>query len=153
MGEIMRLFGLESKLVVYITDQGANVVKACKIAVVDRHGCVAHGLHNLITVDGISKTTELSELIDRAKDISKSFTFKGVMLENEAKDIAYEAFLDDMEHMTQMIEDDDNIRLNYDDQDETQPTGIPALNVKQTVTIKKDCPTRWNHCSSCLTAW
>ena len=46
-----------------------------------------------------------------------------------------------MENMTQMIEDDDNIRLNYDDQDENQPTGI--LNVKQTVTIKKDCPTRW----------
>ena len=68
------------------------------------------------------------------------------MLENEAKDIAHKAFLDDMENMNQMIEDDDNIRLNYDDQDETQPTGIPApaLNVKQTVTIKKDCPTRWN---------
>ena len=142
MEEIMRLFGLESKLVVFITDQGANVVKACKIAAVDRHGCVAHGLHNLITVDGISKTTELSELIDRAKDITKSFTYKDVMVENEAKDIAYEAFLDDMENMTQMIEDDDNTRLNYDDQDETQPTGVPALNVKQTVTIKKDCPTR-----------
>ena len=118
MGERTRLFGLESKLVVYITDQRANVVKESKIAAVDRYGCVAHGLHNLITVDGISKTTELSELIDRAKDITKSFTYKGVMLENEAKDIAYEAFLNDMENMTQMIEDD-NIRLNYDDQDET----------------------------------
>jgi len=40
-------FGLDSKTVIYITDQRSNVLTACKIAGSERFGCVAHGLHNL----------------------------------------------------------------------------------------------------------
>jgi hypothetical protein len=45
-------FDLESKKIIYVTDNGSNIVKACSLAGVERMGCIAHGVHNLITVDG-----------------------------------------------------------------------------------------------------
>ena len=56
---------LDNKTVIYITDQGSNVVKACKIAGSKRFGCVAHGLHNLIAVEGISKGPDVQTIICR----------------------------------------------------------------------------------------
>jgi hypothetical protein len=45
-------FDLESKKIIYVTDNGSNIVKACSLAGIERMGCIAHGVHNLITVDG-----------------------------------------------------------------------------------------------------
>jgi len=38
------------------------VVKACKIAGSERFGCVAHGLHNLIALEGISKGPDVQTI-------------------------------------------------------------------------------------------
>jgi hypothetical protein len=61
--ETQRMFNLEDKHIIYITDQGSNVVKACKLLGVDRFGCIAHGLHNLIMVDGIGKSDIAIQLL------------------------------------------------------------------------------------------
>jgi len=37
----VEMFGLQDKHIVYVTDQGSNVVKACRMAGVERYGCVA----------------------------------------------------------------------------------------------------------------
>ena len=41
----------------------------------ERYGCVAHGLHNLIVVDAISECAELRESILKVKDAVKMFTY------------------------------------------------------------------------------
>ena len=67
---IHKQFELESKKVIYVTDQGANIVKGCRIANQERYGCVAHGLHNLIVRDGIAKIPDLQHTIDKAKEVN-----------------------------------------------------------------------------------
>jgi hypothetical protein len=69
-------FDLDSKTIIYVTDNGSNIVKACKLAGVQRLGCVAHGVHNLITVDGISKTPELKRVVDDVKAITMHLSTK-----------------------------------------------------------------------------
>ena len=86
--EILKRFGLNDKTVTYITDQGSNVVKACKVAGSERFDCAAHGLHNLIAVDGISKGLNVQTIISKIKDTNKTFTFKSSLLESEAVDMA-----------------------------------------------------------------
>jgi len=78
-------FALESKQIVYVTDTGSNIVKACKLAEVERIGCVAHGVHNLITVDGILKTEKLTKIVSDVKAIVHTFVYKTSMLEEEGR--------------------------------------------------------------------
>jgi len=67
---------LDNKTVNYVTDQGSNVVKAYQITGSKRYGCVAHGLHNLLAVEGISKDPEVKTIICKNYYIIKTFTFK-----------------------------------------------------------------------------
>jgi len=100
-------FGLQDKKFVYITDQGSNVVKACKLMGVERYGCVAHALHNLITVDGVSKCPELQALIAKVKNIVKTFTYKINLLESEAAKMADEQVKAELEKLLSTIEDEE----------------------------------------------
>lgn len=63
------------KNIIYVTDNGFNIVKACKLAGVEQLGCIAHGVHNLITVDGISKTESVKKIVRDAKDIVHIFVY------------------------------------------------------------------------------
>ena len=79
-------FGLDGKKIIYITDNGSNIVKACKLAGVERLGCIAHGVHkNLITVDGISKTESVKKIVRDVKDIVHTFVYKTSMMEEEGR--------------------------------------------------------------------
>jgi hypothetical protein len=69
-------FGLESKKIIYVTDNGSNIVKACSLAGVERMGCIAHGVHNLITVDGMSKSSSLTRIVNNVKGIVHVFVYR-----------------------------------------------------------------------------
>jgi hypothetical protein len=86
-------FGLDSKKTIYVIDNGSNIVKACNLAKVERLGCIAHGVHNLITVDGILKTNEIKAVVDSVKDIVKTFVYKSSLLEEEGKNMVQEVNL------------------------------------------------------------
>jgi hypothetical protein len=107
--EIRAQFSLDEKTVIYITDQGSNVVKACKIAGSERFGCVAHGLHNLIAVEGISKGPDIQTIMCKVKDIIKTFTFKNSLLETEAADMANEQLVADLECILEDVDKDQEI--------------------------------------------
>lgn len=160
--KILRQFGLETKTVVYITDQGANVVKACKIIGSERFGCAAHGLHNLIAVEGVQKGPDVQEIICKAKDIIKTFTFKSSLLEGEAEDMVNEQKLADLEGLLQEMEVDEQIS-SFDDCNDDFDGGNEIVTLSEgastssdaaggaapvrqqfLTTLKKDCPTRWN---------
>jgi len=64
-------FGLDSKTVIYITDQGSNMVKSCKIAGSERFGCVAHGLRNLIVVEESQRVQMFRPLSARLRILLK----------------------------------------------------------------------------------
>jgi len=45
--------------------------------------CIAHGLHNLITVDGVSQVFEVGEVVKKARLIVKALTYKSAGLTKE----------------------------------------------------------------------
>jgi hypothetical protein len=73
---------LDDKTVIYVTDLGSNVAnaKACEVAGPERFGCAALGLHNLVTVDVISKGTDVQTIVCKVNDCIRTFTFKSSLL-------------------------------------------------------------------------
>lgn len=117
MTDMLKVFNMTDKTIIFVTDQGSNVVKACKLMNADRYGCVAHGVHNLIMVEGIRGCSQLSALLDKVKDIVKLFTFKSNLLENEAIEMSQERMLAELEDMHSQFESQDGISVAVDDSD------------------------------------
>lgn len=156
LSKVMASFGLVEKKVVYITDQGSNIIKACRLAGCERFGCVAHAMHNLISVDGIRKHIAVQEIILKVKAILKTFTFKTSLLENEAAEMVNEQVITEVESALSHADDEEHVTMSIDD-DEMEDIGPCTSNIgavrlnqhteaarKNVVTLKKDCPTRWN---------
>lgn len=136
-------FGLDSKKIIYVTDNGSNVVKACKLAGVERLGCIAHGVHNLITIDGISKTKLLQRIVSDVKDIVHTFVYKTSMMEEEGRKMVQ----DELIHQIQGEDVDiETIEYGNDSNDESALSSSASQNsgTLHTTTLKRDCPTRWN---------
>jgi len=138
-------FGLDSKQIIYVTDNGANIVKACKLAGVERLGCVAHGVHNLISVDGIENTALLKKVVSDVKTIVHAFVYKTSMLEEEGRRMVQEELIAQIQN-----EDVDVETVEYGDDEESDQLTQATTTSNQhgssryTTTLKKDCPTRWN---------
>ena len=148
ISKTIEMFDLNDKIVIFITDQGSNVVKACKLAKMERYGCVAHGLHNLITVDGMGKCTTVKNVVDKVKDIIKVFTFKTSLYEKEAGDMNQENMTAELELLAEHMNDEEDIRfeaLDDDQPDYSSNDSGSAVSSKPVCTaLKTDCPTRWN---------
>ncbi len=127
-------FNIDGKKIVYVTDQGANIVKACKLASVERFGCIAHGLHNLIVKDGMSKVAELQEIIYKAKAVVNTLTYKASLMEKEDTAMETEKLMEKLDAVTKELELNEQQEIFVD-----KPKAAHAK-----TTIKKDCPTRWN---------
>lgn len=115
--KILTQFGLEDKTVVYITDQGSNVVKACRVTGSERFGCAAHGLHNLIAVDGVIKGPDVQTIICKAKDVIKTFTFKTSLLESESDDMMNENLVAELERLLEDMDEDHHCNMYSLDSD------------------------------------
>jgi hypothetical protein len=87
MNETAVEFGLQDKKssMSQIKAQMSSKLASC-LHGAERFSCVAHGLHNLIMVDGISIRNEVQNIISKVKDIIKTFTFDVAMWEKEAED-------------------------------------------------------------------
>ena len=134
-------FGLVNKKIVYVTDNGANIVKACRLAKVERAGCIAHALHNLITHDGIANTAEVQDIVAKARELVKTFTYKTDLLLKEGEKVM-------QENLQAMLYDDnegDIHNIQYGDDPVIDNNGnTNRLKRDSATTLKKDCPTRWN---------
>lgn len=144
-------FGLESKKIIYVTDNGSNIVKACTLAGLERIGCIAHGVHNLITVDGMSKSSSLTRIVKEVKNIVHAFVYKTQLLEEEGRKMVQEQLIDQIAGEEVNIEN-----IDYDHYDDDVVAGDDAdkaavslaedqpARSQYTTTLKKECPTRWN---------
>jgi hypothetical protein len=138
-------FGIQSKKTIYVTDNGSNIVKACRSAKVERLVCIAHGLHNLITVDGIAQTPEIKVVVDMAKDIVKTFIYKSLLLGDEGKTMVQKQLVikylgDDEDVDVESVEYGEDSSGYFGD----QPVDVSATVQQHTTALKRDCPTRWN---------
>ena len=144
MEKTAKEFGIQSRKIIYVTDNGSNIVRACRLAKVERLGCIAHGLHNLITVDGISKTPEIKAVVDSAKEITKTFMYKSSLLDDEGRKMVQEQLV------IKLLGDDEDVDVESVEYGEEsgdfgdQPADALATAHQHTTTLKRDCPTRWN---------
>src|ERR1051325_11414896 len=130
-------FGLDLKKTIYVTDNGSNIVKACNLAKVERLGCIAHGVHNLITVDGILETNEIKAVVDSVKDIVQTFVYKSSLLEEEGRNMVQEQLISEVGN-----EDVDVEAIEYSDSTESSDD-LPdssSTTEQYTTTMKRDCP-------------
>jgi hypothetical protein len=151
MIDTARFFNLQDKKIVYVTDQGANMVKACRLAQVDRLGCIGHALHKLVMVDGIGKCPSIQNIIEKAKGIVNAFTFKTHTLENEAASMQNELAINDLLTAADTLECDNLVGIIPEDDGEGLASVIdsagPQIAPEQktgSTTLKKVCLTRWN---------
>jgi len=108
-------------------------------------------------VDGIGKCPDALTVLDKVKDIIKTFTYKTAMLEKEAQAMTNEAAASRLSGVSQEINTDCMISTPASDDDETQEAEHVAAtmqtasaataepkSVHSTTSLKKYCPTRWN---------
>ncbi|KAK2720504.1 hypothetical protein QYM36_004401 [Artemia franciscana] len=81
----LRLFDIAGKNSTMVHDRGSNIVKACHLDRLDSKSrdFIAHGLHNLTTIDGIFQVYEVAEVVKKARLIVKAITYNGADLTKE----------------------------------------------------------------------
>jgi hypothetical protein len=57
-------------------------------------GCIAHGVHNLITMDGMSKSSSLTRIVNNVKGIVHVFIYKTQLLEEKGHKMVQEHLID-----------------------------------------------------------
>jgi hypothetical protein len=149
MLETASMFLLLNKRIIYVTDQGSNVVKACKLSDVERFGCIAHGLHNLIMADGVSKCELAQGIIDKVKGVINTFTFKNALIESEASDSANERAIQELEVLCEQLDMDEQIGQEGDEDTDAEQETSKCKQGKATTLKKNTAPRGGILCTRC----
>ncbi|XP_065318702.1 uncharacterized protein LOC135926698 [Gordionus sp. m RMFG-2023] len=136
-------FDLGSKKIQMVTDAGPSVKKSVRLGEYDHHLCLGHGLHNLVTVDGIKKVNKIENLIKKVREVIVALRFKTADFEN-INDIENRKCFESISYTSDILDLDDNDlfyedRLGYDDDSENQKSYE-----KKHKTLKLNVPTRWH---------
>ncbi|CAG5037111.1 unnamed protein product [Parnassius apollo] len=146
--DIKECFDLQEKVLHSVTDAGSNVKRAISLAALDSHLCLGHGLHNLVTVDGIGRVPELDKLIKKCKKIVKTVRYRLPELERAAEKEQIE-FLQSLERVSEHLEMDENEPIIDDEGSESNSvSGLQTSdefgNMNHVPSIKTSSPTRWH---------
>ncbi|XP_011859528.1 PREDICTED: uncharacterized protein LOC105557016 [Vollenhovia emeryi] len=151
INDVLQAFGLQGKQITAVTDAGSNVVLACKLLKMKHHKCLGHGVHNLITADGLKRTDRLEEIVKKAKKIVKTVRYRAPELEAEFDKQQRQLLTDIMESADVLdMEDGDpltvleDIVLEGDDEEVPAHAGSAATACKKAPTLKTDVVTRWH---------
>lgn len=154
--ETKKCFGLDEKNIFAVTDAGSNVKRAISLGNMNHHLRLGHGLHNLVTVDGIDSVPEVKELVRKCKKIVKTVRYRLPELESEAEKVQKE-FLDTLGGVVETLDMDENesIPVLQNDfaapaedveefEEDTMSPSLLAENVRHIPSIKTATPTRWH---------
>lgn len=145
------LFELHDKVIHYVTDADATMKAAMRIAgVSDKHHlCIGHGLHNLVTKDGIEKTASLESVCSKSKTVCKKVRFKLPDVEREARREQNAAWLDSVMDVISEIDLDDadpiaNAEKDPATDDQDSDESFSYFTPRAPTTVKLPVPTRWH---------
>lgn len=143
--EVLRSFKIDQKNIYLVTDAGGNMKRAANLLGFDNHLCLGHALHNLVNVDGIANTREISKLLKKCKKIVKHVRYRAPRVEAAAS-AAQNDLLSFIEEFAEHVEDEDSDSTDS----ESESTEIPerALSSRKHLqpppTIKTSTSTRWH---------
>ncbi|KAM0733625.1 Transposable element Hobo transposase [Formica fusca] len=147
--KVLTPFNLNDKIITLVTDGGTNMIKAAKVMKIDRVPCIAHGLHNLVMVDTISKLPDVNSLIAKARGIIKILAFKTHDIE-KAKEITQQQdinnILDSAENLEEILEADArfDFTLSKNNNEHPYAQSFPSFVTEFSAGLHKDISTRWN---------
>lgn len=126
-----------------IRDRGANIIKACQ-SDFDSRDCIGHGLHNLLTVDGLVQVEEIDSLIRKSRSIVRTLTYRGAEITKEVHDQKSREFfyVDRLCLLNEMLEADEQIP-EIPIVSVAEPSSLPRR-YEQYHSLRKDIPTRWS---------
>lgn len=136
-------FDLHGKEIIAVTPSGSNMKQAVSTLNMTHHLCLAHGLHNLVTVDGINFEPKLAAIVHKCKKIVESVSYC-------ASELQMIAEMEQLVQQLQLLSKLDEV-LEMLEYDETDP--VPQINFTPDNTeiefgsshssSGKSVPTRW----------
>ncbi|XP_065318822.1 uncharacterized protein LOC135926820 [Gordionus sp. m RMFG-2023] len=138
-------FHLKAKIIQMVTDAGANVKRSVRLGDYEHHLCLGHGLHNLVTVDGIKKVARIDNLLKKIREIISVPRYRVADLECEIEDEHRKCLQSIYEtgHILD-IDDSDPYLDDHFDNEAGNRNVITPTNLYNTKTLKLNCPTRWH---------
>ncbi len=122
-------------------DGAANMRKASKLLKVDSYQhCVAHALHLLLTTDSINVIEDLSNLVQRCRDIVTALHFKTYELEEDVTALEDLKVIEKLKNKMSTVSE----TLDLDNQYGQSAEEYQKETAHTHTTLKGSCPTRWN---------
>ena len=137
-------------------DGAAAMVKTSKVLkVANFQHCTNHALHLLLTSDSVNKLDEVTEIVQKCRNIVTAFHFKTIVMEDEMAATLDKKLIaelqEKMSDVSDLLDMDDqySVGLDEDESDDTETaessqmaTSKPAVHCH--ASLKAACPTRWN---------
>ena len=144
----IKLIGVDTKRVQLFSahDGAANMMKTSKLLNLSEiQHCLAHSLHLLLMADGIGKSHEITELLERCKTALSKLLFKSCLMQDEITNTADREFMnvvfDKITDVQNELQADHRISLSLSDEGEI---GDKADAGKRHETLKQPVVMRWN---------
>ena len=107
--QVLQEFELQQKAIIYVTDEGANIVGAADGK--RRLKCLGHAMHNYIAKDLVKLDSNLKKLISRCRSIVHFFHFKQYLLIDSARNGSnLPQLMDDLSSIQEEFSADESIR-------------------------------------------
>lgn len=143
------------------TDGAANMIKLSKNLSHDRNTCVAHSLHNLLTVDAMDKIANIQQVVNKCKEAVSTLHFKSYMLHDEKlkekdKELIESTVITKVTELHDMVEASESQmsadqleELECGDDSNAEKSNVDTLAIGVDSNhhyrrLQKSVPTRWN---------
>jgi hypothetical protein len=163
---LVRFFGDSTSVKFFnTTDGAANMIKLSQLLGHERNTCVAHSVHNLLTVDTMNKVDEIQAVLAKCKEAVRTLHFKSYMLDSERlrqvdKEIVEAQVMSTVSEVYEILQADENISQEIDESFDAI-AGSSRMSTDQVEIESDDCaegvprhrgsrrlqnsvPTRWN---------
>ncbi|XP_065323629.1 uncharacterized protein LOC135930770 [Gordionus sp. m RMFG-2023] len=133
-------FHLKAKIIQMVTDAGANVKRSVRLGDYEHHLCLGHGLHNLVTVDGIKKVARIDNLFKKIREIISALRYRVADLECEIEDEHRKCqSIYETGHILDIDDSDPYLDDHFDNEADNRNVITPT-NLFNTKTLKLNCP-------------
>lgn len=141
--DLKQRFGLQNKMLYAVTDAGANVKLACRLAGLPNHLCIGHGLHNLIINGALKQCARVDELVKKARMAISALRYRAHELQAEVES-AHRELLVTIDNAGEILDTEEQYPLQ-NEPDDTEPDESCNIDLsKPASTLKTFTETRWH---------
>jgi len=107
MSNVLERYELFEKDVTFTTDAGPNICAGVHKLDKRHHKCIGHGIHKLVSKDGIAKTPELKDFCTKARTVCRTVRYRLPELERESFQAANVEWMQSVANVENILDVDD----------------------------------------------